>query len=289
MSDIGLMLGDDYNYSDENFSFEKMTEKKSEKGDKNIKILKVVFFILCILLIGELVAYKYVMPLFASPKVTVTGQKMFTAEEIAMKLLPMNSTSWLDFDVDEAVAILSSEPAIDNVKIEKKFPDKIFIDITERQAVAVTFIVENGSSYPVQIDKNGVIFTERTESIFDNNKLPIISGIPVEYMAGGKRINSKYRPLIDQITKISNLSQNYFASISEICVIPKDSGNYELALIPAQSKIKVLTDRSLNEESISYMMLVLDVVKKLEADVSEVDMRYGSVSVKINKGLGEEQ
>lgn len=288
MSDIGWMVNDNIDYSDEDLRFINLSEPKTEQGDKKIKVLKVVFFILCILLVGELVAYKYVVPLFASPKVSVSGQKAFTAEEIAAKLLPLNSTSWLDFDVVEATSLLSAEPAIENVVIEKKFPDKISIEITERKPVAVTFLVENGVCSPVQIDRNCAIFVERTESVLSNNKLPIISGIPVEYMAGGRRINAKYRPLIDQISRISSLPQNYFASISEICVIPKESGNYELALIPAQSKIKVLTDRSLNEESIKYMMLVLDVVKELETDVSEIDMRYGSVSFKINRGIGEE-
>lgn len=287
MSDIGLMVGDDYDYEDD-FSYESISNQKADTGDKKIKVLKIVFFILCVLLVGELIVYKYVMPIFASPKVTVSGHEMFTAEEIAMKLIPMNSTTWLDFDVEEAVGILSLEPSIESVEIEKKFPDKIYIKVKERKPVAVTFISEGGSTYAVQIDKNGAIFTERDFSSVTNSKLPIISGIPVEYMAGGRRINAKYRPLIEQISRISSLPANYFASIAEICVIPKDSGNYELALIPAQSKVKVLTDRSLNEESIKYMMLVLDVVKGLETDVSEIDMRYGSVSFKINKVLGEE-
>ena len=37
------------------------------------------------------------MPSFSSPKVTVTGQKEYSAEEIARLLLPMNATSWFNF------------------------------------------------------------------------------------------------------------------------------------------------------------------------------------------------
>ena len=98
-------------------------------------------------------------------------------------------------------------------------------------------------------------------------------------MSQGMRIPSKYRPLIDQINKIRSLPQKYFASISEICVLPKESGSYELALIPSQSKIKVLTDRALNEDALKYMIVVLDVVNKFGTDVAEVDLRYGSVSI----------
>ncbi|MBP5603707.1 MAG: FtsQ-type POTRA domain-containing protein [Treponema sp.] len=255
--------------------------QKDEGGEKKIKIVKAIFGILCFFLVAELVIYKYVMPAFSSPKVTVSGQNRYSAEEIAEKLLPMNSTNWANFNVSEAVAILSSEPGIDNVMVEKKFPDRIYINVVEREPVALTFIVDDGYTNPVQIDRNGVLFPVKDNDEVNSNLIPIISGLPVEHMSGGMRIPSKYRPLIDQIYKISSLGNNYFAGISEICVLPKDTGNYELALIPSQSKIKVLTDRSLNEDALKYMMVVLDVVNKIGADVSEIDLRYGSVSCKI--------
>ena len=256
-------------------------EKKEDSPDKKIKVIKAVFGVLCFFLLAELVIYKYVMPAFSSPKVTVSGQKLYTAEEIAEKLLPMNSTNWVNFNVGEAVALLSSESGIDNVVVEKKFPDRIYINVVEREPVAITFIADDGYTSPVQIDRNGVLFPVKDKTLVDSNVIPIISGLPVEHMSGGMRIPSKYRPLIEQISKINSLGKNYFAGISEICVLPKDTGNYELALIPSQSKIKVLTDRALNEDALKYMMVVLDVVDKIGSDVYEIDLRYGSVSCKI--------
>ena len=277
MSDVSLLVADDY--LDKDFFLSDDFDSSSEgKTEKKIKMIKVIFCVLCFALLCELVIYKYIMPSFSSPKVTVTGQKEYSAEEIARLLLPMNSTNWFDFDVDQAVSLLSSEAGIDHVMVEKKFPDKIYVNVSEREPVAVTFVVENGSSAPVQIDKNGVLFPGKKAAI-DEDFLPIVSGLPGEYMSKGMRIPSKYRPLIDQISKISQLPQHYFASLSEICVLPKDSGNYELALIPAQSKVKVLTDRALNEDALKYMLVVLDVVNQIGTDeVAAVDLRYGSVS-----------
>lgn len=274
MSDLSLSVSDDYLkdfFVDDKKDFE-------EKAEKKIKIVKIIFCVLCILLAGEFVAYKYVMPSFSSPKVTVSGEKNYTPAEIAGKLLVMNSTNWFDFNVNQAAAILSSEPSIESVTVEKKFPDRIFINVVERTPVAVTFVLNEGRSAPIQIDKNGVLFEGKENYNPDLNTIPIISGLPVEYMSGGMRIPVSFRPLIDQISKIQALSQPYFASVSEICVLPKEYGNYELALIPTQSKIKVLTDRALNEDALKYMMLVLDVVNQLDVPVSEVDLRYGSVS-----------
>ncbi|MCQ2590354.1 MAG: FtsQ-type POTRA domain-containing protein [Treponema sp.] len=281
MSDIGLLLNEDFKFesgdtvSAENFS------GKADKNDKKIKIIIITFIVLCILLIGELVVYKYMLPSFASPRVTVSGEKIYTPEEIASKLIPMNCSTWFDFNVEQAVSLISSEPGIDRVTVEKKFPDKIYIDVVERQPVAVTCVVENGFSYPMQIDKNGVLFPLKDSSVLTSKVIPVISGLPIEQMSGGMKIPSKYKTLIEQIANISTKNKNYFASIAEICVIPKEFGNYELALIPAQSKIRVLTDRSLNEDALKYMMVLLDVVNLLDTEVTEVDLRYGSFSCKI--------
>lgn len=277
MSDVSLLVAEEYLENDY-FLSEDMDSTSEGKTERKIKFIKTIFCVLCFALLCELVIYKYVMPSFSSPKVTVTGQKDYTAEEIARLLLPMNSTSWFDFDVDQAVSILSSEAGIDHVIVEKRFPDKIFINVSEREPVAVTFVMDKGSTKPVQIDKNGVLFPGKNNPAAEA-ALPILSGLPVEYMSKGMRIPSKYRPLIDQISKISELPQHYFASLSEICVLPKDSGNYELALIPSQSKVKVLTDRALNEDALKYMLVVLDVVNQIGTDeVAAVDLRYGSVS-----------
>ena len=278
MSDMRVLVTEDYLDKDYFLTADTSSDDAEAKTEKKIKVIKILFCILCILLVGELVVYKYIMPSFSSPKVTVSGQASYTAEEIAKMLLPMNSTNWFDFDVNQAVAIISSEAGIDHVSVEKRFPDKILINLEERKPVAVTFVMENGRTSAMQIDKNGVLFPGKTQAAVDVNEVPIVSGLPVEYMSKGMRIPQKYRPLIDQITKISELPQRYFASVSEICVLPKEYGNYELALIPAQSKVKVLTDRALNEDALKYMMVVLDVVNQIGTDVSEVDLRYGSVS-----------
>lgn len=276
MSDLGMLVSDDY--VDMAINAEYSDEKTNEHSEKKFKIIKVVFCILCVALLAELVIYKYVMPSLSSPKVTVSGQSIYSAEEIAMKLLPMNSTNWFDFDVNQAVAILSSESGIETASVTKKFPDKIFVNVVEREPVAVTFVIENGRTTPIQIDKNGVLFPSKSNADVDTSMVPIVSGLPVEYMSSGMRIPAKYRPLIEQINKIRNLPQKYFASISEICVLPKEYGSYELALIPAQSRVKVLTDRALNEDALKYMMVVLDVVNQIGSEVAEVDLRYGSVS-----------
>ena len=225
------------------------------------------------------------MPSFKLPEISINGLNNYSAEDISDKLSVMNCNNWFDFDVEMAASIISSEAGFEKVVVEKKFPNKILLEVVEREPVAVTFIEEEGVTTPVQIDKNGVLFPIKNRELLDSNEIPIISGLSIEHMSGGMRISSKYRALIERITKINETGNNFFAGISEICVIQKEVGNYELELIPTQSKIKVLMDPRLNEESLKYMMIALDVINLLDVDVSEIDLRYGSVSCKNKLGV----
>ena len=272
MSDAGMFM-------DESFMDESEFNMESKK-DRRFRIIIISSLaVLAILLLGEFIGWRYIKPSLSSPKVTISGYETLSAEDVAVKLIPLSNRNWFTFDVNTATSILSSESSIKFVSVEKHFPDKILINIVERTPVAVTYVSQNGKSVAMQIDEQGVLFSNKNNALAAQSGMPIVSGIPVENMTGGMRIPSTYRPLIDQIAKIRELPQKYFAGISEICVLPKEYGNYELALIPAQSRVKVLTDRALNEDALKYMMVALDIVNQIGTDdVAEVDLRYGSVS-----------
>lgn len=280
MSDFSIRFEE---YEDEDVFYGSKTSDRAHsdnaKGeDKITNAVKVIFAILSVCIIFEFAFYKFINPSMKAPQVSVSGQKNYSARELVDLLRPMNSRNWYDFDEYAAVSILASVSGIDSVTVRKVFPNRIYVSVVEREPVAMTFINQNGRSVAVQIDKNGVLFPERSMNDLDMNSVPIISGLPVEHMTEGMRIPSKFRTLIDQISTIQQSGQNYLAAVSEICVIQKEYGNYELVLIPSGSKIKVLTDRILNEDALKYMMVALDVVNKIEPDVSEIDLRYGSVS-----------
>lgn len=249
---------------------------KEQKTDKVTKAVKVIFGILLFVFMLEIVIYKFAIPSLSSPKVLFSGNKSYTARELVTVLTPINTSNWFNFDIEQAVSLLASVSGIDSVSVKKQFPNKIYINVIERSPVAMVFINDNGKCVPLHVDENGVLFPEKT--VENSYSIPIISGLPIEHYSAGMRVPVKYRALISQVANIAKMPQNYFKGISEICVVPKDYGNYELILIPAKSRIKVFTDRTLNEDSLKYMMLVLDVLNKVNYSVSEIDLRYGSVS-----------
>lgn len=261
---------------------------KKEKDAKFFRWIKILVILLVAVMAIELILLNFVHPSLGSPKILFSGNVNYSNELLMQSLTGMYDQNWFSFDTKGVASKLSSISGIESVNIEKVFPDKIKISLHERQSVAMMFINDKGRTIPIQIDKNGVLFTNENSAIVEDGSIPIISGIPVEHLAQGMRIPAKYRVLVEQISKILVLPQKYFAAISEICVVPKTYGNYELMLIPVNSKIRILTGHSLNEELLQSMMVVLDVVNSLEPDVTEIDLRYDSISYRaaVSKDLG---
>lgn len=257
-------------------SDEKSDEAQQKKDARFNLVIKIIIGVLLALGLLEVVFCKIVLPSINSPIVNVSGQKNYSAVEIVDMLRAMNVTNWFAFDSERASLLISSASGIDSVTVKKSFPNKIYINVVERVPVALTFVNVDKNSVALQIDKNGVLFSEKSFKV--NNSVPIISGLPINHLSEGMRIGEQYRLLIEQISDIQKLSQNYFAAISEICVVPKENGNYELIIIPAKSKIRIITDRNLNEDTLKYMMIALDVVSSIDKDAKEINMRGGVIS-----------
>lgn len=250
--------------------------EKSEKKTSKVNLLKVLFIVLGLLIVAEILIYTILMPCLAPVKVTYSGLETFSAQQISNYLEITPKLTWIQFDSAKAAAKLAGNAVIENVVIEKHFPDQVLVKIVERKAAVVTLANVNGKTVPVQIDKNGVIFA--VDRGMPANAVPLVTGFTFDTIAEGMRLNGKLRPLMEQISEIQSTNPAYLSVLSEIRVISKDYGSYELELYPVHSRVKVLTDRTLNLESLQYMMVVLDVVDSMQSNVSAVDLRYGSIS-----------
>ena len=255
-----------------------VNEKKVEKKVNKVNLVKILLIVLSFLIVAEVLIYTILMPCLAPVKVTYSGLETFSAQQISNYLGITPKLTWIQFDSVKAASKLAGHAVIENVVIEKHFPDQVMVNIVERKAAAVSLVNLNGKTVPVQIDKNGVIFA--VDRGMPSSSVPLITGFTFDTIAEGMRLNGKLRPLMEQISEIQSTNPEYFSVLSEIRVISKDYGSYELELYPVHSRIKVLTDRTLNLEALQYMMVVLDVIDSMQSDVSAVDLRYGSISYK---------
>ncbi len=251
-------------------------ERKVRRGDRKFKALKFIVGALCLILLVEVVLYTVIIPSKAPIKIAFTGLQMYSPEEMCQILNTGPHQTWSNFDSALAASVLADCPWIESVSVDKGFPDNVTISVKERIPVAATLLYAEGKTVPVYIDESGVLFVAKSGSSVSH--LPLISGLPVEEFSDGMRLPSIYRNFVGQLAKIQRLPQKYLATISEIHVDVKDYGNFDLVLYPVHSKTRVLMDRTFSEDSLQYMVVVLDVVNSIGSGISEIDLRYGSVS-----------
>ncbi len=252
--------------------------------DKKLIFLKVLVALICVFLLMSAVVHFCLVPLMEPVNFQFYGVRNLTAEQLNERVGEMGGLTWMEFDTGRAVSVLSSVASVEQVSVDKHFPNTVYVRVRERVPVAKTIVSINGRSVPIQIDKNGVLFSSNAASVLNDSNIPLISGLPLENVQDGTRLPSRYRSLMEQIAAIQELDQNYFAAISEIHVVPKEYGSYELVMYPIHVKLKVLVDHVLTEETLKYMMVFLDVVNTIEADMSEIDLRYGALSYRTTAG-----
>ena len=248
-------------------------EGRKERDFPLLRILGVA--LLCVLVVVGL-CYIIIAPGSSYISVDVSGQQQISADEILAIAGIRQDARWGDFNAAAAEKKLRYSPLFSHVSVRKRFPDRVIVSVTERVPVAVAVGEFEGRSVPVEIDRDGVIF--RVGAGSSSRELPLITGINMTNPVPGSSLNVQLKPLLRQLEELITNSPRLLASVSEIKIDPKAYGNYDLILYPVHTAIPVRTDKALNADALQYMMLVLDVVDELNADVREIDIRAGTVA-----------
>lgn len=267
-------MSDGYAFTD----FSSYYAEETKNSDRKTKLLRILVIVLTVVLVTEALLYAVIFPCLSPVKVSFYGLESLNTDDVLAECGMEMGTGYISFDADEFKSRLESVSAIESVTVQKKFPDQVIVEAKERVPVAFSLVSRAGKSTSVQIDKNGVIFNSAVKSAADS--VPLLSGLDIDSTSEGLGIPAMYKPLLAQISEIAEKNSPYFSALSEIHVQPTVSGSYELVLYPIHSHVRVITDRSFDEQTLQYMMVVLDVLDAMDADVNEVDMRYGTVSYK---------
>ncbi len=243
-------------------------------------VLKILCISLLVVLFLVAACYLLIAPSASYISIEVEGNVHIGIEELTSIAGIKPGEKWNDFEPARAEARLSAHPLFEKAEVAKKFPDRVVISVTERVPVAVAIGNYNGRSVPVEIDRNGLIF--RIGATEETGSLPLITGLNMTSPEAGSSLNSQLQPLLHQLEILEKENPRLLSSISEIKIEPKTYGSYDLVLYPVHTPVPVRTDKALNEDALQYMMLVLDVVKDLDIDVKELDIRAGTVAYTLN-------
>jgi cell division septal protein FtsQ len=266
---MDLPLEEDPGVTEQTFSFE--------------KILKRVLVVCIILLFGELLWLFIINPALPFVNIEINGLEDFDRRIVLKQAGISQRSSYFSLNVGEVESALTLLPQIAQVEVIKKFPDSLSIVLQERKPAALSLALVNGRTMPVIFDKEGVIFEiGDTGGIAIPTYLPIISGMVFENVRLGMRLPHFLTPLLHDLYQLGGKSPELLAVISEIYINKKTFDNFDIIVYPAHSPVKIRMGAELKEEQLSYILLLLDVLKEKDMNVREIDFRTGTASYTVS-------
>lgn len=257
------------------------TESLQPVESFRFRILKGALFLIISALIFELVFYFVILPSVSNARIMLNLNTSSLTEREVVDMIALNKdTKWINIDASKIEERLMNQALIEKATVSKRFPDKLLVDIIERQPVAVSFANISGEVVPLEIDKEGVIFR-----VGWNEKVPlltIVSGLNFHAPKVGMKLSYKLTSLFNKLDVISKTNPILLSGISEIKIREKKFGDYDLIMYPIHTKVKVLTNKDFTDKTLSRMMLVLDVVhgEKVARELEYIDIRGTNIVYK---------
>jgi len=255
----------------------KRPAKKLEKGIKRILIIAAV------ILIAQLIWLFGISPFIPYATIEVQGIPGLGRADI-LSLSGINeNTSFFSTNAKNIEKILSGQLLVESAVVIKRFPDKLSIFLTPREAAAVTLASTSAGQTPVFIDRRGVFF--KTGQVKEGTTLPVISGL--ENPRLNMRLPDALVPLLDSLYVMASNAPELLSVISEIRIERKAWDGFDLVLFPVHSSIRVRVENSLTEDVLRFMLLMLNVFEGEKQKPEEIDFRSGIGSYTANRGYYE--
>lgn len=254
---------------------------QSVKKTKGKQLLKIIILLMLFFLAGNSVYYLFIVPFNARAKIQFSGIDTILEADLKKAAGLTGAEKWGRLNKDVLLHRITSYPIVAEARVVKKYPDKVLIDIIERKPVAVLLATVGERTIPMEIDKTGTVF--KTASKKAAQELPVISGLSFQTIRAGMKVHKQLVPLFMQLDLLQKKNPALLSEISEMKIEQKKYGGFDLILYPVRTKIKVHTDSRLNEDRLQYMMLTLDVIRKLNLNIhiEELDVRGGTASYRL--------
>ncbi|MDR1930702.1 MAG: FtsQ-type POTRA domain-containing protein [Treponema sp.] len=231
-----------------------------------------------VLIGAELVWFFGISPCMPLSRVEVKGiPGLDAASVIALAGIGENS-SFMTVDSGSIESSLLQIPAVHSVRAVKHFPGRLEIILEPRRPAAMALVERGGRFQPVLIDGRGLIYSVGKEGFDGNEIIPIVSGLSLDGSGPGVKLPRMYGPLFEQLENLAAEVPELIAAVSEIRINQKNYDGFDLTLYPAHTSIRVRVGPDLNEDTLRYMLLILDVLAPREDDIEELDFRAGTAS-----------
>ena len=244
------------------------------------KKLKIILAVIIIILSVQMIWLLGMSPRMPFAKINIYGASGIE-EAVILTLAGIDSTSsYMSVNAVKAEEALLGLPAVHSAQVVKRFPNRIELHIESRQPAAMTFISDGVQTMPVFIDRNGTIFNIGKENIVNKETLPIISGLVLDGVYPGMKLPRMYHSLFMRLETLRQQAPELLATISEIKINHNQYDGFDLTLFPVHREVRVRVSDDITEETIRYMLLMLDVLSATSVHIGEIDFRTGTATYK---------
>jgi len=272
----------DYYYIDS----EEINAKKIKSSGKVEKGLKRLLVIAAAIFFAQLVWLFGVSPFIPFSTIEVHGFADLSRSDVLMIAGIDDTSSFISTNAKVIQERVSSHILVESAVVMKRFPDRISIFLTPREAAAVTLANYNSRQVPIFIDRQGVFYKMGYPGIGGTSDLPVISGIENPQL--NMRLPASLVSLVENLSNMASSSPELLSAVSEIRIERKTWDGFDLVIFPVHSSIKVRVENNITEDTLRYMLLMLNVFENdsNQNDLNrptEIDFRSGMGSYKIKE------
>jgi cell division protein FtsQ len=246
-------------------------------GDRK---LKRILALIGVILGAELIWLFGISPCMPLSRINVSGIPGID-EAAVLALAGIGSdSSYMSINTKPAEEALLALPLVRSARIIKHFPNRIEIHLERRRPAAMTFASRGERIYPALIDGDGMIYSVGQVGIRKDENLPVISGLILEEVYPGMKLPRIYNAFFARLETLHRDAPELLAAISEIKINHKNYDGFDLTLYPAHKGVRVRVSDDISEETLRYMLLMLDVLSVKSRNIEEIDFRTGTASYK---------
>jgi cell division protein FtsQ len=273
-------------YSSDDYSSAPLDEYQNAAASRKIeKGMKRLLFFTGIVITAGCVWFLVISPLMPFSNVDIKGFSGFEGSAVLQYAGLGEGASFAAVNVLEVEKILAGHHLVESVKVVKTFPDRLSIFLEPRRAVAMSLAEINGRLLPVCYDQHGVILKIGGAP---EKGLPLISGLVFEKPVPGMRLPAVFTPFLAELAKIETDAKELLEAVSEMRIIRKPYNGFDIMLYPEHNPVRIRLGNTLNEDTLRYVLLMLDVAGSWKPVPDEIDFRQGIGAYKVKEAhLGE--
>ena len=246
---------------------------KNTSGGKIEKGLKRLLIFAAIVLGAEFIWLFGVSPCIPLSTVEVSSFPGFDRAAVLEYAGVGDKASFVSVNAMEVERTLKANHLVESARVTKRFPDRLSIYLQPRKAVALSMVSINGRQTPIYFDKYGVVFNIGNMETLPRGNVPVISGLIFAEARLGMQLPASLVPLFMDIATIGEDAPVLLEAISEIRVYRKPFDGFDLVLYPVHNPVRVRLGNSISEETLRYVLVMLDVFKTQSLQPAEIDFR----------------